>query len=201
MARSRPRPPGRRRMSMKTGTLSYGAGTRSRFSGAASVWANLMPRRWCCGRSGDQRKVSLSTAHAIAAAPASAKSLRLRAGKLDHFGPFLGFGFDEIVEISNRQRHRLTAKIDQTALELRIGERRVDLFVQLVDDRRRRRLGRADPEPRGGLVARQKFAERRKIRQCIRTRRAGHGEAAQLAGSYEIKRRRQRVEGDLHLAA
>jgi hypothetical protein len=50
---------------------------------------------------------------------AFSESLRFRAGKLDHFGPFLDFGSNEIAEISRRQRHRRATKIDQSILELR----------------------------------------------------------------------------------
>src|SRR5215469_6561113 len=134
-------------MSTKTGTWSSGAAMRSRCDGAASVLATSKLRRWCYRRSGR----------------ATRKSLGLGAGKLDHFGPLVGFGFDEIAELRDRQRHRRAAEIDQPVLELSISERRIDLFVQSVDDRRRRSFGRADPQPRRCLVAWQIFTERRKI--------------------------------------
>src|SRR5262249_20537342 len=49
-------------------------------------------------------------------------------------------------------------------------------------------LGRPDPKPCGSLVARQKLANCRQVWQYIRAHRAGHREAAQLAGSDEIER-------------
>ena len=81
-------------------------------------------------------------------------SLRFRTGKLDHFGPLFGLRINELAEITYRQRHRLAPKISEAAFELRIGKRRVDLFVQLLDDRGRRSLGRSNSEPCGSLVAR-----------------------------------------------
>src|SRR5580704_19230465 len=87
----------------------------------------------------------------------NAESLRLRAGELDHLGPLLCFRIDKITEISGRHRRRRATKIDKTSLELRIIKCRVDLFVQLLDNRGRRILRCPDPEPCRRLVAWQKF--------------------------------------------
>ena len=50
--------------------------------------------------------------------PVSPGSVRLRAGQLDHLGPFLRFVGDKLAELSDRHRHRLGAKLGNRALIL-----------------------------------------------------------------------------------
>jgi len=75
-------------------------------------------------------------------------SLRLDAGELDHLGPLLGFGRDEICELGGRTGEYRRAQIGDTCSYFRVRESRVDLLVEFVNDFGRRVLGRADPVPR-----------------------------------------------------
>ena len=67
---------------------------------------------------------------------------------------------------------RRAAQVGKPRLDLGIGEARIDLFVELVDDLGGRVLGRADAEPSARLVARHEFAHGRDVRQRLRARRA-----------------------------
>ena len=69
--------------------------------------------------------------------------------------PFLGFVSDELAEFGGRAGKHFTAKVGKPRVHLGIGERSVDLPVQLLDDLGRRVLGRADAVPLARLVARQ----------------------------------------------
>ena len=74
------------------------------------------------------------------------------------------------------------AQVGKPRLHLGIGEARVDLLVEPVDDLGGRVLGRADAIPAARLVARHEFAHGRDVRQRLRARRGGHRQCAQLAG-------------------
>src|SRR5262249_17907516 len=78
---------------------------------------------------------------------AEAVSLRLDAGGFDHFGPLFGIFGDELAEVDGRARQGL-AEVSETDLHLGVGESRVDLLVELVDDLGWRVLGNADAIPR-----------------------------------------------------
>src|SRR5262245_28797857 len=84
-------------------------------------------------------------------------SLRLDAGRLDHFGPFLGFVGDELAEIGRRADKRRASKVGKPRLHLGIGEAGVDLLVELVEGFDRRAIGRADAVPGARLVTRQEL--------------------------------------------
>src|SRR5262245_36701623 len=72
-------------------------------------------------------------------------SLRLDASELDHLAPLLGFIGDELAELGRRSRQRRAAEVSETGAHLGIGERRVDLLVELIDDLGRRVSGCTDP--------------------------------------------------------
>ena len=74
-------------------------------------------------------------------------SIRLDAGELDHLGPLFGFFRDELAEVGGRAGKRRAAQVGKPRLDLRIGEARVDLPVELVDDLGWRVPGRADAVP------------------------------------------------------
>src|SRR5215472_2310887 len=60
--------------------------------------------------------------------------LRLGAGEADHFGPFLGFFDDKLAELCRRARKRCAPQIGEPRLDGGIGEHRVYLLVELVND-------------------------------------------------------------------
>src|SRR5262249_16837347 len=84
-------------------------------------------------------------------------SLRLDARELHHLAPLLGFVSDDLCEVGARARQRL-AEVSQTDLHLGVGEGRVDLLVELLDDLGWRVPGNADAIPRCRLVARHEFS-------------------------------------------
>src|SRR5215831_19847936 len=98
-------------------------------------------------------------------------SLRLDAGGLDHLGPLLGFVGDQLSKLSRRSRQR-HAEVSETDLHLGVGESRVDLLVELLDDLGWRVPGNADAVPRCRLVARQEFSHSWDTRKCLRARRS-----------------------------
>src|SRR5262244_1826391 len=88
----------------------------------------------------------------------------------DHLAPLLGFVSDELCEVGGRARQRLT-EVSQTDLHLGVGEGRVDLLVELLDDLGWRVPGNADAIPRCRLVARHEFSHSGDIRYRLRARR------------------------------
>jgi hypothetical protein len=62
------------------------------------------------------------------------KLLRLEARELDHLGPFFCFVGDELAELDGRSRKHRAAQVGNPRLHFGIGESRVDLLVELVDD-------------------------------------------------------------------
>src|SRR5215472_5049415 len=93
------------------------------------------------------------------------RSVRLRAGELDYFGPLLGFFRDALSVLAGRQRKHLAAKLGKACLDRRVGEGDVDLPVERVDDFGRRVLRRADAGPRARLETRHKVAKWRDLRK------------------------------------
>ena len=87
--------------------------------------------------------------------------------------PLLGFLGDELAKVCGRDDKRRAPKVGKPCLHLGIGEARVDLLVELVDDVRRRVLGYADAIPVARLVARHELTHGRDVRQRVR---AGRGE-------------------------
>src|SRR6516225_5836235 len=74
-----------------------------------------------------------------------AVSLRLDAGELDHLAPLLGLVDNQLAELGRRSRQRRAAEVGEARPHLGIGERRVNLFVELIHDLNRRVSGRTDP--------------------------------------------------------
>ena len=72
----------------------------------------------------------------------------------DHLGPLLGLLGDELAEVAGRSWKHCAAQVGKSRLYLGIGEARIDFLVELVDDFRRRVLGRADAELHARLEAR-----------------------------------------------
>src|SRR5262249_30050844 len=77
---------------------------------------------------------------------AEASSLRLDVGGPDHLVPFLGLFGDELAEVGRRAWKCGGAPLGKPRLQLRVGEGRVDLRVELVDDLGWCVLWRDDPK-------------------------------------------------------
>src|SRR5262245_35640994 len=87
-------------------------------------------------------------------------SPRLGTGGLDHPRPFRRVFGDDFPERGGGAADHRRAEIGKAGLDLRIGERRVDLLVKHFDDLGGRVLRRTQAVPGAGLVARQEIAER-----------------------------------------
>src|SRR6516225_8929402 len=74
-------------------------------------------------------------------------SVRRDASELDHFAPFICFVGHEFSEGGRCHRPRLSSQSKQPRLDNRISKDRVDLIVELVDDRRWCVFGRTEPVP------------------------------------------------------
>src|SRR5262249_5551844 len=72
----------------------------------------------------------------------------------DDLAPLLGFGGDELPEISGRARKRRRTQIGEPRFYLGFGKDNIYLLVELVDDFGRRAPRGGDPEPIAGLEAR-----------------------------------------------
>src|SRR5262252_769452 len=101
-------------------------------------------------------------------------SVDFGAGELDHLGPLLCICGDECAEVGGRACKHGVAEVGDPRLHAGISEARVDLPVELVDDRRRCIPGRADPLPASSLVARDEVAYGRDVWQHLRARRRSH---------------------------
>src|SRR5580700_3279155 len=128
-------------------------------------------------------------------------SLRLDVSRPDHLGPLLGFVGDELPEIGRRADKDCFPHVGEAHLDLGIGEARVDLLVELLDDFHRRVLGGADAVPRARLIARNELANGWDVRQRFRAPLSGDRERPQLPGPYVLDRRWHGGEHHLHLCA
>src|SRR5262249_12711650 len=128
-------------------------------------------------------------------------SICLDAGELHHLAPLLRFFGDEPSKADSRHRHRYTTPIGHPCLQLRIGEPRIDLLVERLDDLSRRVFRHADAEPETRFVARHKLSHGRDLRQYVQARPASHRERAQLASPDILYRCGRAGEVDLHLPA
>ena len=131
----------------------------------------------------------------------ASQSTRLGARKLYHLAPFLSFISHELSEIGSGAAKHCAAKVGKPRLYLGVGEARVDLVIEPVDDLAGCVPGCADAEPTARLVTRQELAHARDVRQHVRARRAGHCQCAQFAGPDVLNRRSRGGGHDLHLSA
>src|SRR5262245_41466797 len=117
-----------------------------------------------------------------ASEPRSGSGLfRLDVDRPDHLVPLLRFLSYQPAEVSGRARKYSAAQIGKARLELGIGEARIDLLVELLDDHDRRGLRCTDAEPDARFVAGHKFAHGGDVRERLQTRRGGYCERAQPA--------------------
>src|SRR5262249_441571 len=91
--------------------------------------------------------------------PRLRRSLRLDARELHHLAPLLGLICDELSKVGGRERKHIATDVGKLRLQLGIGERGVDLPVELVDDLGRRIFGRAEAIHRACLVAWDELAD------------------------------------------
>src|SRR5262249_32284638 len=84
-------------------------------------------------------------------------------------------------EIARRATEDNAAQVGELSLQLGIGEARIDLLVELVDDLGRRLCRCAKAEIAARLVARHKFGHGWNVRQRVRARYCAHRQRAQLA--------------------
>src|SRR5262245_35442337 len=73
--------------------------------------------------------------------PIEATSLRLDIGGPDHLAPLFGFLSDQLAEVSGRTRKHRAAEVSEPRFHVGIGESRIDLLVECVDDLGGRFLG------------------------------------------------------------
>src|SRR6516225_7584569 len=90
-------------------------------------------------------------------------SVDFGAGKLDHLGPLLCICGDECAEVCGRACKHRVAEVGEPRLHPGIGEARIDLLVEPVDDRGRCSPRSADPLPAGSLKARHELAYGRDV--------------------------------------
>src|SRR5947209_9814546 len=104
------------------------------------------------------------------ASAAGLASVWLCPRELDDLGPLLGFIGQDLTELRRGHTQRRAAKLDDSRADSRIGQRRVDLAIQFPDDFIGRALERAETCERAGLVAGDKLAHRRNVRQRLEAR-------------------------------
>src|SRR5262245_32135150 len=109
----------------------------------------------------------------------STASIRLSPRELDHLGPLLGFLSDQPAEVSGRTRKHRATEVSEPRFHVGIGESRINLIVELIDDFDGRVFWRADPNPAGRLVAWHELGHGRDAGQRVRARRGGYCERAQ----------------------
>src|SRR5262249_12575722 len=91
--------------------------------------------------------------------------LRLDTRELHHLTPFPGCLADELGEAAGRAGKYFTAEFRHPRRHHRLGERRVDLPIEPLDDLARGALGSANAEEAGHRVARDNIANHWNVRQ------------------------------------
>src|ERR1700730_12165355 len=85
--------------------------------------------------------------------PKTGLSLRFNTSKPNHVAPLIGFCRDELAELDGGRRMRFASQCRIPRPQVGIGEGRIDLRIELVDDRGGRALWRTDPSHGTCLVA------------------------------------------------
>jgi len=130
-----------------------------------------------------------------------ANLLGLDACRPDHLAPLHGILGNELAKFSGCVRKHDAAQVAEPSLELRIGERLVDFFVELGDDLGGRILRSADAEPRACLVSWHDLPDGRQVRQDFRARRGRHRKRPQLIGPDILNGRGKKAKVGLYLSA
>src|SRR5262245_14652327 len=92
---------------------------------------------------------------------------RLDTRELDHLGPLLGFCHDQPAEFGRRTRTRDASQRRVPRPQRGIGKGRIDLGVELLNDRGWRALWGADTSHGAGFVTRYELAHSRQLGQCL----------------------------------
>src|SRR5262245_33765518 len=101
-------------------------------------------------------------------------SLRLDVRGPDHLAPLLDLFGDELGEVGGRARKHSATKIGKPRLHFGVGEGRIDLLIELLDDLSRRILGRTKARPRASFVAWYKIVYGGDIGELLAARRCRH---------------------------
>src|SRR5215467_4824995 len=99
---------------------------------------------------------------------------RLGAGEFDHLAPLLDFFHQYLSEVGGCAGDHDAAEVGEACLDPWIGNRPVDLPVELGDDVGRRVLGRADAVDPARLVAWNEIGHDGKVRERLGARRGCH---------------------------
>src|SRR5262249_52886601 len=91
------------------------------------------------------------------------RSLRLDVGGPDDVAPLLRLVGDELAKVGGREREHVATQVGKPHLDLGVGEARVDLPVELVDDFSRRVFWCADALPAARFIVEHKFAHGRDV--------------------------------------
>src|SRR5262249_57467081 len=98
--------------------------------------------------------------------------------ELSLLAPLLGFLSCQLAEVSGRTcKHRAT-EVSEPRFHVGIGESRINLIVELIDDFDGRVFWRADPHPAGRLVAWHELGHGRDTGQRVRARRGRYSPPA-----------------------
>jgi hypothetical protein len=102
--------------------------------------------------------------HESAADPIrSPASLHPDIGRPDDLSPFFGVFGDKFADVNGRSGKHGRSKIGKPCLDFGIGERRVNLTVELADGLSRSVARRAEAYPRARVVARYEIADTWKV--------------------------------------
>ena len=126
--------------------------SRSKYAGIIRKNSYPLERKGPLNLAGDRDQGSPKS-------PCNRKSLRLDARRLDDRGPLRGFVGDQPGELGARHRHRQASELGEPRLQPGVGERRLDLAGEPVDDLGRRAARDADAGPVRHLVARQRLGD------------------------------------------
>src|SRR5262245_19811231 len=99
----------------------------------------------------------------------------------DYLAPLLGLVGDVLRELRRRTRQYDDTHVSKPRLNLGIGEARVDLPVELVDDPNWRVPGSGDAAPATRLETGQGISDRWDVRQRLQACRSRHRQCTQLA--------------------
>src|SRR5256714_4995437 len=127
--------------------------------------------------------------------------LRFDIGCANHLGPLVRLVSNELAQVSGRHCQWYITKLDQLGLYPRIGKGSNDFLIEPLDDFSRRVAGRSESTHQSRLIARQKIANGRQIRERFVPHRRGHRQSAEPAGFNMFNCRRCGGEYRLHLSA
>src|SRR5262245_40132367 len=128
-------------------------------------------------------------------------SFRLDARGFHHLGPFLSFGSEMRAELGRREQQRARTNLGKLGPDAGIGETRIHLAIEPLDDLTWRASRSPDAKPRRGFIARNRLCNGLNIGELIDARARRDRERPRRARPYVLHRARQHVEHHVHLAA